>query len=500
MPQIRFTLREYQKNIVETAKNKNTLVVLPTGLGKTKIAIALAIERLNKFPESQILMCSPTRPLSNQIKNEFLDSTSIDESKIILLTGMISPKKRTDLYKKSKIIVATPQTIAKDLENKRINLENFSLLVLDEAHRSRMKYANTIVTQSYMKQSQFPRILALTASPGSTKEKINEIKENLFIEAIELRDEESKDVKQYIQKKNIELIEVELPKEFLEIHALLSEVYKKRLKQLKEFGLTKPLSIINKRDLLDFQNYLFSEAKSGNRASYYGVSLTAAAIKLSHALELLETQGLSSFSKFLKKLETETSKASKNINQEPQTKKAKQLLEKLQEKDLDHPKLTKLAEIIKTELKNNINSKIIIFANFRDTVKNIVKELDKIPEASPVELIGQKEGITQKKQLETIKQFEEGKYNIIVGTQITEEGLDLKGGLSIAIFFDQAASAIRKIQRTGRVGRLEAGKIIHLITKGTRDQGYFWKSHKDVKKMKNIISRMKTKLDKQTTL
>ncbi|MEK6826427.1 MAG: DEAD/DEAH box helicase, partial [Nanoarchaeota archaeon] len=236
MPQITFQLREYQKNIVETAKNKNMLCILPTGLGKTKCAIALAVERLNKFPESQVLMCSPTKPLSNQIKNEFAESTNLEVSEIILLTGMISPQKRVDLYKKSKIVVATPQTIAKDLENNRISLENFSLLVLDEAHRSRMKFANTLVAKTYMQQSQYPRILALTASPGSTKEKINEIKENLFIETIEIRSAEDLDVKNYIQKKDLQFIEVELPKEFLEIHALLSEVYKKRLKQLKGFG------------------------------------------------------------------------------------------------------------------------------------------------------------------------------------------------------------------------------------------------------------------------
>jgi len=491
---INFTLRQYQKNIVETARNKNTLCVLPTGLGKTRIGISLAIERLNKFPESKILFCSPTKPLSNQIKNEFIESTNIDESKITLLTGMISPKKRIDIYKKSIIIVATPQTCEKDIINNRLNLENFSLLVIDEAHKSRMKYANTMVTQNYIKQSQCPRILALTASPGSTKEKINEIKENLFIEAIEIRSIEDKDVKDYIQKKNIQFIEVELPKEFLEIHNLLTEVYKKRLHKIKEFGLTKPISLINKRDLLSFQNYLFTEAKHGNHASYYGVSLTAGAIKLTHALELLETQGLSSFAKFMEKLEKDISKASKAINKEHQIIHAKKLLEKLQEKELDHPKLDKLIEIVKLELNNNINSKIIIFANFRDTVKNIVKELKKIPEVSSVELIGQKEGITQKQQLETIRLFEEGKYNVICCTSIGEEGVNIPQ-LTTAIFFDQGSgSEIRKIQRMGRVGRLKAGKIIHLITKNTRDQAYYWRSQRNIKKMQNIIETMQKKL------
>jgi len=493
MPEITFNLRDYQKSIVETSKSKNTLVVLPTGLGKTKIAIASSIERINKFPNSKILILSPTKPLSDQIKKEFQDSANLEKDKTILLTGAIAPEKRTNLYKEAKVIIATPQTIQKDIENNRINLEYFSLLVIDEAHRSRQKFANTIVAKDYIKQSQYPRILALTASPGSTREKINEIKENLFIETIEIRDSEDPDVEKYVQKKNLKMIEVELPTDFLTIHKLLAEVYKKRLKQIQAFGLTKPISVINKRDLLAFQNALFGEAKRGNRASYYGVSLTSGAIKLTHAMELLETQGLKSFTKFMDKIQKETAKASIAINKEPQITRARVLLEKLNEKDLDHPKLNKLVEIVTSELKKNPDIKILIFANFRDTVKNIVNEIKKIHGASPSELVGQKEGVTQKKQIEIIKQFEEGIFNILVGTSISEEGLSL-GQLDTAIFYDQASSGIRRIQRTGRVGRLKAGEIIHLITKNTRDQAYYWKSQRDEKKMKNIISNIQKKL------
>jgi len=498
MPEITFSPRKYQKSIVETAKNHNTLVILPTGLGKTAISVMISLERLTKFPDSKALILAPTKPLASQHELSFKTQTNLSEEKIALVTGLISPKKREKIYKQVKVIIATPQTIQSDLKNNRISLENISTLTIDECHKSKERYATTIVSRKFMEESNYPRIIALTASPGSTREKINQIKENLFIEKIEIRDEESEDVSPYIQKKKIEHIELDLPQEFKNIHKLISEVYKKRVQQIKDFGLTKPLSVINKRDLIAFQSYLFAEAKRGNRAAYYGVSLTAQAIKLSHALELLETQGLTSMSKFLEKIERETSKASKNINKEKNIIKAKELIEKLIGKNKDHPKLDKLIEIIKKEFSKSKNTKVIIFANFRDTVKNIVKELKKIPKASPVELIGQKEGITQKKQLETIQKLEQGEFNIIVTTSIGEEGLDIKGGLTIAIFFDAVPSTIRLVQRSGRVGRLEAGKIIHLITKNTRDQGYFWKSLKEKKKMENIIKNMQNKLDKQS--
>src|SRR3989338_8527939 len=100
----------------------NSFVVLPTGIGKTLLAVLLGIERLNKVPESKILIISPTKPLSNQHIETFKRNTSINENEILLLTGMINAEKRKELWQNARIIVATPQTIQKDLEKFRMNL------------------------------------------------------------------------------------------------------------------------------------------------------------------------------------------------------------------------------------------------------------------------------------------------------------------------------------------------------------------------------------------
>ncbi len=164
-----FTPRQYQEDIFNNSKEANTLVCLPTGTGKTKNAIMLTVYRLNEYPNSKVLICSPTKPLSNQICEEFKECTNLDDNKIKLLTGAIKPEERSEMYKESTVIVATPQTIQKDLENDRVRLDDFSMLCIDEAHRSREKFANTIVAKKYLDQAKNPRILALTASPGGTK-------------------------------------------------------------------------------------------------------------------------------------------------------------------------------------------------------------------------------------------------------------------------------------------------------------------------------------------
>ncbi len=482
-----FTPRVYQANILNTCKDKNTLVCIPTGLGKTKCAILLAVFQLNKYQNTKVMVLTPTKPLANQICNEFKECTDIEESKIILLTGAIPPKKRQELYKNAVVIVATPQTINEDLQNQRITLENFSLLTIDECHRSRQNFANTKVAKIYIGQNPSGKIIALTASPGSTKAKIEEICENLFIDAVEIRTEKDEDVVDYIQAKEIEYLNVDLPEEMRYVHLLIKNFYKDKLKGIENFNISKPASSINKVDLLLLQKRLQFSKKTP--ATFYGLSLTALLLKLNFAMEMIETQGLKSLNEFLEKLEKEETRAAKTINKNSDIIRAKNLCRQLIEKGLDHPKINKLIEIVKEETNKKSNSKIIIFANYRNTVDNLVKTLEK-ENIKAVKLVGQKEGLSQKKQIEVIDNFSAGKYNCLVATSIAEEGIHISEA-EMAVFYDNTPSSIRKIQRVGRVGRLKPGKVIFMITKGTRDQAYYWKSQQDENRMKGILTKMK---------
>jgi len=489
-----FIPRTYQLNILESCKNNNTLIILPTGLGKTKCAILLAIHELNKSQNSKILITAPTKPLVSQLCEEFKKNTNIEKEKINLLTGSVAPNKRAEIWKNSIVIGATPQTIKSDIKNNRINLDKLSLLIIDECHRSRMKYASTIISKNFKN-----KILALTASPGNTKEKIDEICKNLSIQKIEIRTEDDKDVKQYIQKKDISTVLVDLPEEFLELQKLIKEVKNEKLKDLKKVGFTKPLYLVNKKDLILLQNKFRAEISKKSFMAFYGISLTSQILKIDHALDLLETQGLNQLKEYFEKLKLETSKASKVILNNEKIKKVIEKTESLS-KSFKHPKIHKLKEIISNELTQNPNTKIIVFANFRNSVSEIVNELKSIDNVHPVYLLGQKKGITQKQQIQTIKLFEDNTFNIIVCSQVGEEGLDLRGGANLAIFYDSVPSEIRTIQRMGRVGRLDSGKVIFLMTKNSRDIAYFYTSKRKEIKMKNIVNKLKDKNEKQLTL
>lgn len=496
--------REYQKIIAETASQKNTLVVLPTGMGKTLIAVIVAAKRLEQFPESKILITAPTRPLNAQHKKSFENFTTISPEEIVLITGKIKPKERVELYQKAKVIAATPQCIKNDLKNKILSLENFSFVTFDEAHRCVKDYAYTYVAKKYMLQAKNPLILGLTASPGATYERIDDINKNLFIKAVEIRTELDKDVEAYVKPIAREWVYVDLPEEFKKIKTLLEQPLKDNIHWLKEHYYIRTYKP-SKKELLVLQNKIGSRVMEGakNYSLMWVMIKLAEAIKLEHALELLETQGSSSLFEYLKKLELSKKRTDQRLFKDPRIREALKTTEELHKK-IDHPKLEKLVYIVKDLVKEDPKIKIIIFANYRATVDKINELLKNNGIKSEI-LIGQTikegKGLTQQQQIETIKKFASGEFNVLTTSSIGEEGLDIVA-TNYAIFFEPVASEIRAIQRRGRVGRQTAGKVIFLITKDTRDEAYYWAAFRKEKRMKGILYDLKERksLDKKKPL
>jgi Fanconi anemia group M protein len=495
--------REYQKAIAETALKKNTLVVLPTGMGKTLIAVLVGVSRLEKYSGSKILITAPTRPLNAQHKKSFERFTEIKPEEIVLITGKIKPEEREQLYEKARIVVATPQTIRNDIAKGRLDLENFSFVTFDEAHRCVKDYAYNYVAKKYKEQAKHPLILGLTASPGGTYEKIDEIRKNLFIEAVEIRTEADRDVEAYVKPIMREEVYVDFPEQFQMIKELLEECLKEDIYWLKEHHFI-PTYKPSKKQLLLLQQKIGSRCARGtkNYSLMWTMIRLAEAVKLEHAIELLETQGISSLLDYLKKLEASKKRTDKRLVSNPRVMEAVKITEDLQKTTADHPKLEKLQEIVKSLIREKPDMKIIVFANYRATVDKINQLLRDNNIKSEI-LVGQatkeRKGLTQQEQIEVLKRFAEKEFNVLIGTSISEEGLDVPA-VDFAIFYEPVPSEIRAIQRRGRVGRQVAGKTIFLITKKTRDEAYYWTAFHKEKRMKGILYDMKNKMSKKKTL
>lgn len=498
------TPRQYQTTIAETAVKQNTLVVLPTGMGKTLIAVLVAIKRLEQHPDSKVLITAPTRPLNAQHQKSFEKSTTIPEEEIVLVTGKIKPEDRIELYKKARIVIATPQTIENDLENGKLSLENFSFLVLDEAHRAVKEYSYPYIAKRYMLQSKFPLILGLTASPGGSTERIEEICKNLFIKAVEIRSETDKDVSPYVQEIEREIVYVDFPEEFKKIKSFLEEMLKESLYWLKEHHYI-PTYRPPKKMLLDLQKRIGARYTGGskNYSLIWAMIRSAEAVKLEYAIELIETQGIPMLHDYLKKMEASKKKTDKRLFKDPRMREVMKIVEELKLKNVEHPKLEKLVAVVNNLLNENPQNRIIIFANYRATVDRINKLLRDNGIKSEI-LIGQAtkegKGLTQDEQIDILKRFSGAEFNVLIGTQVSEEGLSI-ADVPYVMFYEPVASEIRMIQRRGRTGRTSAGKAIFLITKGTRDEAYYWSAFRKEKKMKGILYGMKEKgVKKDNTL
>ena len=495
-----FEPRLYQQTILHSCVRNNCLIVLPTGLGKTKTAILVAVHRLNTFPNSKILFLTPTKPLANQICQEFKKCTDIEDSEIFLFTGAVSPEKREGQWNSAKIVVSTPQGCVNDVINGRMSLEEISLLVFDEAHRAVGDYDYVFLAKQYHKRGKFPRIIGLTASPGSDLETITEVSKNLFIEEIELRTETDPDVKPYVQELDIDYVLVNLPENFKDIKKFLDDCLKSKLERIKELGFIASVGYTTKKDILTVQKELQRKVMTGEKdfSLWAALSLVAEAIKVHHALELFETQGICSTYKYMNDLyssaEKTKVKAVKSLVKDLNFKSAYIKIIELYEKSVEHPKLGELKKKVEEELNKDVNSKIIVFNQYRESASRIVEELNKISNVRCSLFVGQMKkggtGISQKEQIKMLEEFTSGVFNVLVSTSIGEEGLDIPK-VDVVIFYEPVPSAIRTIQRTGRTARTEKGRVIVLVTKNTRDEAYRWSAHHKETRMHQIITKLR---------
>ena len=479
--------RAYQVTLADNAVKASTMIVLPTGLGKTVIALLAIAKRLENG--GRVIFLAPTKPLVEQ-HAEFLRLHLLADTAIF--TGEIAPEQRSEQWKKNhQAIVSTPQVIENDLKAARITLDDVRLIVFDEAHRAVGNYAYRYIASKYVEQAADPLILGMTASPGGTAEKIKQVSESLFIDNIEIRTESDPDVYPYTHQKNVEVRRFELPPQMEAVRRLLKEAASKRVRQLIKMRVVLN-EWVSTSELIKIQN------KVAGDKHFRAMSLVAEVIKLRHAIGLIETQGVVPTRKYFERLKRQSeskkgSKAARNLVADDRVKTAMQLASRLDEA---HPKLGALRDVIREQLAYKPDSRIIVFTNYRDTAEIVKKTLNALRDVRAEKFVGQAKrdglkGLSQKEQVQLVSDFVNGTFNVIVATSVAEEGLDIPA-TDIVVFYEPIPSEIRSIQREGRTGRRRAGRVVVLITKGTRDEAYSSSSARKKRMMSAEIKRLST--------
>lgn len=509
------TIREYQYSIVARGLYHNMLVALPTGLGKTFIAATIMLNWFRWTMESQIVFVAPTKPLVSQQVKACFDIAGIPRSATTMLTGGISPGLRAEEWQNKRVFFMTPQTIINDLKTGICDPKRLVLLVVDEAHRATGGYAYVEVVNFLKRFNSSFRVLALTATPGASVEKVQEVIDNLGISRVEIRTEESIDIRQYVHSRKVETILFENSDEMVMVMELFSRALQPVLNKLtgvNSYFTRDPMNLTPYGCNLARTKWMSSDAGRKANMGLKGMVNTIFSLlaSLSHGIELLKFHGIGPFYHkvlaFRNELHSNDKKGGKYAKQINESEPFQTMMSRVQiwinnPDFVGHPKLEYLQSVVMNHFldagdgrgaSDPSSTRIMIFSHYRDSAEEIARVLKRNePMIRPHVFVGQasskgSDGMDQKKQLDIIEKFQTGIYNTLVATSIGEEGLDI-GEVDLIVCYDASASPIRMLQRMGRTGRKRAGNIVVTLMRG-KEEDNFIKAKDNYEKMQKEIA------------
>lgn len=480
--------REYQAYLSQKAREQSTLVVLPTGTGKTAVSVLVTAQRLMENFGGTSLLLAPTKPLVEQHTETYRELLDIADEEIIMFTGETRPEERKEIWEDgASVVIATPQVVENDLLAGRISMENVSHLTFDECHRGTGNYPYVYIAEKYADQSHDPLITGLSASPGDTQEDILRVCQNINVDSIEVMTEDDERLAPYVHETTVEARFIDIDDEILSIRDSLQDVYKTKLKQLKNSGyLDSARKDLPVGALQSARGKIQQAMNKGEGDAYQAMSVWAEAMKMAQAVELIETQGVDAFVEYASRLRSESrgsdsSKAVERLVADPTFQTA---VDRANTYDGTYDKFEALRAELVREVKIS-GGKSLVFTKSRDTVELLLDVLG--DDFNVGRLVGQQDksnsdGMTQDEQRTAIQKFETGEHEVLVSTQVGEEGLDIPS-VDLVVFYEPVTKGIELIQRQGRTGRDQKGRVVILIGEGTRDVGYYYKSKNQEKQM-----------------
>ncbi|MDS0296096.1 DEAD/DEAH box helicase [Halogeometricum luteum] len=487
--------RLYQIRLASAARDADTLVCLPTGLGKTTVSLLVTAERLNGVG-GKALFLAPTKPLVQQHADFYREALTIPDDEIVVFTGDVRPDDRAALWEDARIVIATPQVVENDLIGNRVSLRDVTHLTFDECHRGTGDYAYVYIAERYHADAEHPLVTGMSASPGGDKESILEVCENLGLSEVEVMTEEDADVDEYTYDTDVEWERIDLPDDILAIRDALNEVIKDRLEKLKSLGVSNTTSPdVSQKQLNGMRAELQKLMNNDQSEGYKGMSTHAEVMKLRRAVELVETQSVESVRRYFERQRNAAqssgaSKASQRLVAEP---KVREAMRKAESFDGLHPKFSRTRILLAQTLGIEGGQRVIVFTESRDTAEALTEFLSASFDVRRFVGQGDREGsdgMTQKEQQETLDEFRNGEFEVLVSTSVAEEGLDVPE-VDLVLFFEPVPTAIRSIQRKGRTGRQAEGRVVVLMAEDTRDEAYFWISRRREKEMKSELRDLK---------
>ncbi|XP_029530821.2 Fanconi anemia group M protein isoform X1 [Oncorhynchus nerka] len=515
-----YPIRDYQLKISEAALFQNTLVCLPTGLGKTFIAAVVMYNFYRWYPSGKIVFMAPTKPLVAQQIEACYKVMGIPQTHMAELTGSTQAQQRQELWRSRRIFFLTPQVLVNDLSRATCPALHVKCVVIDEAHKALGNHAYCQVVRQLGSQTQQFRILALSATPGGDTNSVQHVISNLLISHIELRSEESPDIQAHSHQRSLEKVVVPLGESLAGHQALYLQVLERFTGRLIQ---NRAMSHRDLHSLTKYQLILAREQFRKNPPPHVTGAQQGAlegdfalCISLYHGYELLLQMGLRSLFFYVQGIMDGTKEKSRARNELQRNATFMDLYQEMaamfgkptgpEEPFIySHPKLQKLEEVVLGHFKTwaessstgsgpqEVSTRVMIFSSFRESVQEIAAMLNRhLPLVKVMTFMGQAsagkgvKGFTQKEQLEVMQRFREGGFNTLVSTCVGEEGLDI-GEVDLIVCFDAQKSPIRLVQRMGRTGRKRQGRIVVILAEGREERTYNQSQSNKRKVYKSIV-------------
>ncbi|PZC85522.1 hypothetical protein B5X24_HaOG216630 [Helicoverpa armigera] len=414
-----YPVRDYQFNIIKSAILKNTLVSLPTGLGKTFIAAVIMYNFYRWYPLGKIVFTAPTRPLVAQQIEACYNIIAIPPSDTIEMTGHMQVNTRKQHWQSKRVFFATPQVIYNDMKSGICPCDKVRCLVIDEAHRARGNYAycQIISTLDDMNHKIY-RVLALSATPGSRVEDVINVVKNLHIAHLELRTENCIDVSPYSHARKINTTIIQLGPQLTQIRQQYIEILDGYARRLKQMNILPPnLGNLSKGRIV----MLYKEYQNKDRASSTAPGkINTTIIQLGPQLTQIRQQYIEILDGYARRL--------KQMNILPP--------------NLGNLSKGRIVMLYKEyQNKDRASSREDLYLDTRQCVRQVRAKKSDTPAC-----------------------------NVLVATCVAEEGLDV-GSVDLIVCFDiSTKSPVRLVQRCGRTGRERGGQVFILVTEGREHQ------------------------------
>ncbi len=483
--------RAHQLDALRKCLTLPTLVVLPTGQGKTAIEWMAIAEALNDGGKA--ILMAPTNPLVDQHLQDLVKVLSIEQEKIVRISGNDNWQKRQKMMAEARVLVTTPQIVRNDVQRGTLNLSEIDLMVFDEAHHATGNHAMAIVGDMY-RSIPNGKVLACTASPGSHETIVKEVVQRLGIERIHALQSTDNLLVPYTQGLEINEHRLEIPDEIKYLAAPVEDLLEEHLDKLRRMGFIPGSGPVGMKVLREGQRRISMAIQRGNPQGYNAAKMNADAIRIHNLLGLLLAQGPKTALKHLERSEKSSREGDRKQARFIGMPRIRALLGLLRTQKLNHPKMPRIKRLVENKMKIDPDCRIIIFTNFRDTMSAVLDELSTMAGIKAEGFFGQArkggEGLSQKEQVARLQRFKDGDCNVLVATSVGEEGLDVPSA-DLVIFHEPVASEIRTIQRRGRTARHREGQVVVLVAEDTRDEGIRHAAAAREAKMHRVLTKVR---------